>query len=261
MSVVTPGDLSDVEIPLVGLALDCAPGTRLPRHRHLRHQLLFASEGVMRAEVESGIWIVPPHRAVWIPAGVTHEVHAIGNLAMRTLYFHPDASRPTPTGCRVIEVPPLLRELVLRVVAVGRLVRSDRRHRSLLALVLDEINELPVLPLHLPEPTDRRLLQIARAIRREPADDRSLAAWGRSVGASSRTLARRFRAETGMSFGRWRQQARLVMALERLAEGRSVKLIAPEVGYASSSAFVAMFRRALGTMPGRYFEAISSAGE
>jgi AraC-like DNA-binding protein/quercetin dioxygenase-like cupin family protein len=250
-----PGDVQDAGVTLIGLAVDYPAGTRIPRHRHLRHQFLYAVDGVMSVRVTEGEWIVPPLRAVWIPAPTEHTVTAKGRLAMRTLYFHPDCGESIPTACRVVDVAPLLRELVLRAVEMGQLRRDDRGDARLLAMIIDEIRALPETPLHLPEPRDARLRRVTEALRAQPADDRPLAAWARVAGASPRTLARLFRQETGMSFGQWRRQARLATALEGLAAGKSVKSVAIDAGYASSSAFVAMFRRALGTTPARYFSA------
>jgi AraC-like DNA-binding protein len=121
------------------------------------------------------------------------------------------------------------------------------------ALALAELALMDQAPLHLPLPDDRRARRVADALVADPADGRSLEALGRAAGASGRTLARLFVAETGMSFGRWRQQRRLVAALERLAQGRPVTEAALDAGYATPSAFCAMFRRALGTSPSRFY--------
>lgn len=248
-----PGDVADQRRAIIGLALDLPAGARIPPHRHLRHQLLYGVSGAMSVRVTEGEWIVPPLRAVWIPADTEHAVAARGPLAMRTLYLHPGTRADVPSGCRVVEVTPLLRELVVRAVERRELLRDDRRDVRLVAMILDEMRTLPVTPVHLPQPRDPRLLRVTEALRREPADDRTLAAWAGVAGSSARTLARLFVAQTGMSFGQWRRQARLLAALEGLATGKSVKRVAIETGYASSSAFVAMFRRALGTTPARYF--------
>lgn len=238
---------------MIGLAVDYPARTRIRPHRHRRHQFLYAGSGVMRVGVPRGQWIVPPQRAVWIPAATEHSVSTSRRLQMRTLYLHADDSLDAPTDCRVLDVTPLLRELVFRAVEHGEILSGDARHLRLAAMILDEIVTLPAAPLLLPEPSDERLRRITGALRREPADDRSLAAWARIAGASARTLSRHFGAETGMTFIQWRRQARLVLALELLASGRSVKAVAIETGYSSSSAFVTMFRKALGTTPGRYF--------
>jgi AraC-like DNA-binding protein len=128
-------------------------------------------------------------------------------------------------------------------------------------LILDEIRELPVAPLHLPEPTDRRLRRITTVLKTAPADNRTLDLWARTAGASSRTLARLFVAETGMTFRQWRRQARLLTGLVHLAAGQSVTEVALHVGYESPSAFIAMFKHALGSTPSQYFATSPAPGE
>jgi AraC-like DNA-binding protein len=214
---------------------------------------VYASAGVMTVVTEHGMWVVPPQRAVWIPAGIVHTVQARGPVAMRSLYIQREAAVWLPTTCCVVNVTPLLRELIVRAVALPLRYAHGGQDERMMLLMLDEIRQLPVAPLHLPEPTDRRLRQITTALRTDPADDRTLETWARAVGASPRTLARLFVAETGMTFRQWQRQVRLLAGLVRLADGQPVTVVALEVGYESPSAFIAMFRRALGTTPGQYF--------
>ena len=250
----------DDPVPVVARAVDYPSGHRIPPHRHDRGQLVYASAGVMTVITAAGTWVVPPQRALWVPAGTEHEVRATGRLAMRTLYLRPEAVPWLPEACRVVAVPPLLRELILRTTALARLDDPDGRGGRLVAVILDELRQLATAPLHLPMPEDPRLRRVARALADHPADARTLAAWAREAGASPRTLTRRFQAETGMSFRHWQRQARLLAALVRLAEGRSVTDVALDLGYDSPSAFIAMFRRALGTTPGRYFDDAGAHG-
>ena len=166
-----------------------------------------------------------------------------------------DAKTLLPATCSVISVSPLLRALILRAVELPLLYDEAGPDGRVMALILDEIRAVPALPLHLPWPVDARLARLCAAIQDDPASERSLTEWALTVGASSRTLARLFRRETGMSFGAWRQQVRLVEALGRLATGQPVTTVALDLGYQSPSAFTSMFRRALGCAPTRYFAA------
>lgn len=239
--------------PVAALALSCHGGQRIPRHRHRAAQLVAAISGVMTVTTRDGTFVVPPQRAVWVPPRIEHSIRMTGEVAMRTLYVAPALAAKLPARCCVVHVTPLLRELVLRVVDFPK--RWDRRGREarIAALVLDEIERASVAPLHLPLPADPRSARVTRALRAEPADARTLAALARSAGASSRTLARLFQRETGMGFRAWRQQLRLQRALERLAAGEPVTTVALDLGYESPSAFSAMFRKALGVPPSRYF--------
>jgi AraC-like DNA-binding protein len=186
---------------------------------------------------------------------VRHSIDVSGAVSMRTLYLRVDLARRWPDGCRVINVRPLLRELVLEAVERGGLDRSVPADRHLVDVLLDHLDALPEAPLHLPEPRDARAQRVIAPLRGDPADRRTLAALARGAGASRRTLERLFRSEVGMSFARWRQQLRLVHALRLLAAGQAVTAVALDVGYESPSAFVVAFRRAFGTTPARYFRA------
>lgn len=239
---------------VIGLARDLSPGEEVVRHRHDYAQLLFASTGLMRVWTPVGAWAVPPQRAVWIPAGLAHEVACVGDVAMRNIYVEQDAVGGLPGSCRVIAVPPLLRELILAAVALPRDYAVAGADGRLAQVLLDQIAASPEAPLHLPLPRDRRLRAVTDGLAADPSDGRDLAGWARTAGASARTLARLFVAETGLSFGAWRRQLRLHEALARLAAGASVTQVAYAVGYESPSAFIAMFRAETGATPARYFD-------
>lgn len=250
-----PGDIEDPGRPIVALATDHAGPHRYAPHRHKRAQLVYATAGAMTVATATGTWVVAPQHAVWMPAGVEHEVRAAGPLALRSLYVHPAAAQGLPESCCVVSVPPLLRELILRATSLPETVAPDGPEARMLALIPDELRALEPEPLHLPLPRDRRLKAVTDSLAARPAEPRMLADWARRVGASERTLARLFVRETGMTFGAWRQRLRLLVAVARLADGEAVTTVAYDLGYDSPSAFIAMFRRALGTTPGRYFKA------
>lgn len=239
--------------PLEGLAADYAPGDEIPLHQHPFAQLLFASSGVMTVTTEHGTWVVPPERAVWVPARVGHSIRMTGRVSMRTIYLS-DAFGPLAgDGCCVVSVSPLLRESILRAVGFAQPYPEDGSEARLVAVIADELRAAPTAPLHLPLPRDARARRVAEALRANPGDPRTLSDWARLAGASARTLERLFERETALAFGAWRQQARLLRGLEQLAAGESVTSVALDLGYETPSAFIAMFRRALGTSPGRYF--------
>jgi AraC-like DNA-binding protein/quercetin dioxygenase-like cupin family protein len=231
---------------------DLAAGDCIAPHRHRRAQLVHASAGVMAVTTGRSAFVVPPGRGVWMPAGVEHRIDARTAVAMRTLYVDPARAPGVPQDVRVVTVSPLLRELILVAVAGGNDYRDDDPRARIAQVILDQLGELPEAPLALPVPSDARLRAVAGALERDPADRRTLAEWARDSGSSERTLARLFRAETGMSFRAWRQQLRLLRALEMLAAGRPVTFVALDLGYESTSAFSAMFRRALGASPRAY---------
>lgn len=234
------------------LAATYSPGHLIPPHSHDWHQLLYASEGVMTIQTANGSWVVPPHRAVWIPANVEHSVQMSGAVSMRTLYLLPALSKTLPQECCTVNVPPLLRELILDAVARQTLRRGNPAEARLIGVMLDQIQALPAAPLQLPMPRDARASKVADLLKANPAEPGSLEQLARRAGASPRTIERLFRSETNMGFRKWRQRLRLLHALRLLAAGEPVTNVALEAGYDSPSAFISMFRRELGTTPSRY---------
>ncbi len=225
-------------------------GTTFERHSHDDHQLAWATRGVLTVHTDDATWVLPPTRALWIPAGVRHVTHAGGAATMQTVYLRPDRcavdwSAPTP-----VAVGGLLAELIAHLGATH--LDPARRARAE-AVLIDLLEPLRVATIELRMPRDPRALDVAAALVRDPASRRTLGQWGREVGASERTLARAFQAETGVSFGRWRTQVRLQAALPTLAEGGSVASASQRAGYESPSAFVAAFRRETGMTPAEFF--------
>ena len=210
-------------------------------------QLIYATSGVMSVHTGDGTWVIPPDRAVWVPAGIPHRIEMAGRTAVRTLYLRAGLVS-LPGGCRAVNVDPLLRELIRYAVPRCPLFVADPPQGRLVGVILDLLAALPTAPLRMPLPSDPRARSLASAIRDSPAGV-SLP----SAMASRRTLERLFRAETGLSIGQYRERARLLAALPRLARGEPVARIATDVGYATPSAFGAMFKRVLGVSPTRYF--------
>jgi AraC-like DNA-binding protein/quercetin dioxygenase-like cupin family protein len=246
-------DYQDTPRPLAGMAKDFADGHRIEPHCHPRAQLTWALCGVMSVTAERGTWVVPPNRALWIPAGTEHAIQMSGTTAMRAIYVDRATARAVAEECKVILVSPLLRALMLELVAAPLDYDEAGRVGHVAALFLDEIRVLDAQPLHVPLPADKRLRRVCEALLREPARRETLEAWSGLAGASSRTLARLFEHETGMRFVEWRHQVRLAAALARLGQGQDIAAVARAVGYDSASAFTAMFRQILGKTPRDYF--------
>jgi len=227
-------------------------GSVLHPHRHASHQLLFASSGAMTVTGDRTSWMIPPGRAVLIPAGISHAIRMWGDVAMRSLYF--PVSAPAPAfnleGCRVISVGALLRELILRVAEWGALDSREPVEARVMAVLMDELVATRDEPLLLPMPVDERALRAAHQVLTNPADDATTGGVARQCGLSARTLERLFRAETGMSFGLWRQKARLLESVRLLAQGDSVTDAALDSGYSSVSAYIAAFKKTFGCTPG-----------
>jgi AraC-like DNA-binding protein len=250
-----PEDYQDVPRPLGVLARD-VPDHQITRwHSHKRGQLVYAASGAMLVRTRQGTWVIPPQRAVWVPAGVQHETQTLGIVAMRTLYIKTTVARRLSRQCRAINVSPLLRELIVRAATFPILYSERSAEARIMRMILDEIHESSMVPLHLAVPTHPRLAGICGAIMRNPACRDTLQQLATAQSMSKRTAERLFRRELAMTFSRWRQQARLLAALARLAAGKSIKLAAFESGYTSQSAFTSTFKRVFGVTPRHYFSA------
>lgn len=256
-SITTPVAVAEV----IGKVTDYAPDHVIEPHLHDTHQLLYAVQGVMVVQAEGGRWVVPPTRAIWMPAGTEHSLRCIGALQMRSLYVGtafapPLAVPPAAHGAhqpQVVGVSALLRELILAFGEMRPPYAADSREGRLAHLILDELTTLPVLPLHLPQPSDPGLRRLCEQLQRRLNDPATLDDWATLVGLNVKTLQRLFAREIGMTFGQWRQQARLLRALEQLATGEKVIDVALALGYDSPSAFTTMFRRQFGLAPSQFF--------
>lgn len=218
-------------------------------HRHTWHQLLYASAGAMTVHAGRLSWMIPPGKAVFVPAGCSHSIRMWGDVAMRSLAF--PASELPGEECRVLSVTPLLRELILRIVSLSALDSRVVAHQRLMGVLLDEMHAAPLEPMMLPLPEDPRALAVAEQVLECPSGGEGLDRLSRRCGAGRRTLERLFRNETGMSFGLWRQKARMLDSVRLLSEGKSVTDAALDSGYASVSAFIAAFKVTFGCTPGK----------
>jgi AraC-like DNA-binding protein len=239
---------------VASVSAELKDGHIIPEHSHPEDQLLFASEGVMTVTTEEGLWVVPPLRAVWIPAETMHSVATSGKVSMRTLYFLPKIARSFPRKCMVMNVSSLLRELILHACTFATLRKEHVTERRIVEIIVDQLRAVESIPLQLPHPADSRATRVARALFANPGDQRSLEKLCTDCGASKRTIQRLFLEETKMTFNKWRQQLRLLHAMQRLAAGDKVTSAALEAGYNSTSAFISMFRKQLGTTPTRYLQ-------
>lgn len=240
-------------MPVSAMAARYPHGTVIAPHRHRRAQLLYAIEGVMHVQSENGSWVVPPTRGVWLEAGLDHTVQMSGDVQVRTVFVEPGAVEHLPGRSCVVEVHALLRELILAAIEVPLDYRSGSRDDHLMQLLLAEMTAAPLLPLYLPWPRDIRLRTICDALLAAPDDVRTITQWADTLGVSGKTLHRWFQRETGLTFGRWREQARLLLALKRLAHGEKVLTVAMDHGYSSQSAFAAMFKRHFGVTPSAFY--------
>jgi AraC-like DNA-binding protein len=224
-------------------------GHHIAPHWHTRAQLIYAVEGTMTVRAQGQAWIVPPNRALWMPSRIVHEIRMHSVVEMHSLYLNERAAAKMPQQSVVLEVTPLMRELVVRAVSLPAHHDPAGDDRLLMRLLLVELTRLSQSELHLPLPASEDLVRLCDRILADLSERRPCAEDAGEMRSSTRTLYRRFLAETGITFARWKQQARLLESIRRLAEGASVTTVGLDLGYESTSAFSTMFRRALGVSP------------
>jgi AraC-like DNA-binding protein len=237
--------------PIMGFADQYPAGLIDPAHSHPRSQLTYCTSGVMVIEASDCVFMLPPRRAIWIPAGTDHEVRCRGPVDSYTLYIDP-ALDPDPQTARVIEVSELVRALVFEVGRFSPDYDLAGREGEIARLLLAEVRRMPVTPTDLPMPQDPRLLRVCHMLIDNPADPRDLDAWASVAAMGRRTFTRAFRRETGAGLATWRQQVRLMAAIPKLEAGQPVTTVAFDVGYDSPSAFAATFHSVFGLAPSAF---------
>jgi len=260
MSLSRQTDLAELipdeaQAPVVGVRSHWPSRSEKAQHSHDRHQLMYSQKGVIHVSTSSGSWILPPKKSIWISGGTPHTLLVTRPVDLIILWVDRDApGAPHWTGCNVVNVSPLIRELLSVCSEQPWDYPPVSRSSRLAQVLLEQLEMHEQAPLELPELSDPRAERVAALLRADPADRRPLAELAAAAGGSHRTVERLFASETGMSFGRWRVRLRMITALEQLAHGDSVSNVAFAVGYETPSSFIAAFRDTFGTTPTAYFQ-------
>lgn len=251
--------LDAADDPIVAVATRYQDGDHIPDHHHTRSQLLHALTGVVTVTTRMGRWLVPPEHALWIPAGTTHAVDAIGDVRMYSVYVRPGVLPDLPRHLHVAGLTPLMRSLIAAAETIGSVAPTDERARLIMQCLLHEIPQLAERPLGVPFPAHPRLAALCQDFLARPTPHADTNRWAADAGMSRRTFTRIFRRETGLSLAAWRQQACIVTALPRLNGGETVTTVALDLGYDSVPAFTTMFKRILGAAPKAYLRLAGDA--
>lgn len=239
--------------PAVARNLDFADyASEIPAHSHRKGQMILALHGAVTCTADDQLWIVPPNCGIWIPGGTPHSARATPNARLSYLFVEPGAAR-LPGHCCALSVTPMIRAMIDRLTQDGDSYPPDSHAARLARVLLDELAEMPHERFNLPVSSNAKIRTIADALTTRPSDRSTQAEWAKRVAMSERSLSRLLIRETGLTFGRWRQQLHLVIALRELAGGASVQAVAAQLGYESVNAFITMFQKALGTTPARFF--------
>lgn len=240
-------------LPAVAHRLDFSDHeAEVPMHMHRKGQLILALHGAVTCITGNEVWIVPPHCGVWIPGGVPHSARATANARLTYLFIEPGAATLPESSC-TLSISPMIREMIERLTEERADYTADSHAARMARVLLDELAEMPQERLNLPISNHPKIRTIADALTADPSDRSTLSDWAKRVAMSDRSLARLLIRETGLTFGRWRQQLHLVIALRELASGETVQNVAAQLGYDSVNAFITMFKKALGSTPAQYF--------
>ncbi len=239
-------------VPVMAVRVDVEAREReIPVHEHQSGQLVIALRGAVSCDVPGALWMVPPQAGVWIPGGTPHSNHSTANAVIFYLFVAPGAA-PLPTNCCTLRLSPMLSEMIQYLAGLPTSYEVGGPTDRLAHVLLDQLCAMPAEEIFLPMPEDARLRKISRAMMLDPSDRRTQKDWAFEVGMSERTLNRLCTSLTGLSFGRWRRQLHMIVALRELSGGATVQQVAYDLGYESPPAFITMFKKAFGKPPATY---------
>ncbi len=250
-SIAVP-QIAALPVPVFSRSQNLGARQAFPEHAHRWNQLVYATAGTLTVSVAGARYVITPEQAIWVPRGVQHTTGALSSAEFRNLYIDDAPGLGMPDRCTVYAATPLLRALIVELETVGLRADENAYAEQLRALVLAQLRRLRAQDFHLPWPASPMLCRICETLLEQPADPRGMEDWGRALGASARTLARRFEREVGMGLRAWRHRLRLFLALQWLCAGRGVTEVALDLGYASPSAFSYMFRQEMGCAPSEW---------
>lgn len=240
--------------PVVAMKVQSEDGEgELPFHSHRKGQLILTLHGGVTCLAPSAFWMVPANCAAWIPAGQAHSNRVTNNAKVLFLFIEPDV-QGMPQECCTLQISLMLREMMKHFVNFDQDYSRSSYIAQFAQVLLHELTLMPIERLSLPVSENAKIRQLADSLMSNPGDRSSLDVWAARLAMSKRTFERFVLRETGMTFGRWRQQLQLLIAIRLLVTGNSVQSIAYELGYESVTAFITMFKKVIGTTPGRYLE-------
>jgi AraC-like DNA-binding protein len=257
--LVAPKQIPSSRLPVAAVVLNLPARSHMPEHAHRHARLIHSVEGTIEVICDARHWTLPPHRALWVPARVAHEMTTRAPARMRSLDFIASLSRTLPAAPFAINVGSLLKALIQRAVEAGLLTRGDAHQLTLLRAIPREIGLSKRSGIAIPFPADRRLVKICKRLLKGDGLKRPLDYWAGEAGGSGRTLERLFKAETGLTFVQWRQHAMMQMAVGELVGGASIAAVCDRLEIQSTSAFHKVFRRSFGMTPTQYLRDLEEA--
>lgn len=226
-----------------------ATGQTFGDHDHEQHQLTWAPGGTLCAQTPGAQWSLPRTMALWIPGGMLHDVGVERECEVIVIKFNAMLCARLDRDAVAVPVTGVMRAIAGRLADPGF---TGERRRRMEQVLLDELTPVAPSLVAVPMPTDDRAIAVAERVIADPADGRTLAEWGRVVGAGERTLVRYFAEQTGLTFSAWRTHVRMRAASAHLERGGTTTAAAALVGYRDVGAFIDAFRRTMGCTPGSF---------
>lgn len=221
-------------------------------HSHSWGEFVYSFSGVMEVRLADSHFIAPPPYGVWLPPHTEHRGQNRDTTSFCSVYISAEYLQKLPERPCILAVNPLMRSILeyLRDHFHGLPLHAD--DQRLLMVLRDQLGLAECAGSYLPDSQDSLLAPVLRQLQLNPGDNRSLAAFAKTVNTTERTLIRRCKQELGMTFSEWRQRLRVMAALSMLAQGQTVETIAFDLGYSSASAFIVMFRKLMGMTPDEF---------
>ncbi len=246
-------EFDKMDVDVAGIQIQTAElAQELSVHRHRQGQLAMVLRGALSCTVPGALWVAPANSGLWVPGGMPHSVSLTANGNVCFLFVDAKSAAPLPDACRTLAIGPLLRELIIHMAQMPKARNHSPETIRLRAVLLDQLKSAAAQSIYLPVSDDPRLRRLTDWMMKNPADRSTAAQWASRLAMSSRSLSRLLQAELGMSFSPWRQRLHVVIAMKALAAGRPVQNVAADLGYQSVGAFIIMFKKATGMLPGRY---------
>lgn len=254
------GDHESSVLAVTGVVARYPAGHSVPEHAHRRGHLLYAAQGVLLVEAATGRWLVPPTAAVWLRPGIPHRLVITVPVEVHGIFIHEDSAQHLPSEDCVLHVSGLLRELIGALTSLDPKSSHSRREQLLGDLFMEELGLQRPLPFHLPWPSDLQIRQVCDTLARDPSHPGVADDWAAKLAMSTKTFHRRFQKSTGLTFGRWRQQMRLMSSMTQLIDGAPITQVALNSGYESHSAYAVAFRKHFGLSPSAFSTTVQRPG-
>lgn len=240
--------------PMHPIALDLTNMHKVhetPIHTHVKCQLVVPLEGLITCTLINAISMVPVNCGIWIPSNEPHSIKIPSDARVCMLFVPPDVI-DMPDEIHTITISPLIKELIIHLTQQEQFYVENSETQKLADVLLYQISQMTKKQFDFSIPKHEKLNELAHHLLAHPNDRQTIAQWATHYSMSERTFTRLVRKNIGTTFGHWKRQLHLILALQMLDEKKPIQIIADELGYESVSAFIVFFKKMLGKPPMQY---------